>query len=326
MAVADGTATASLNVASLPPAAAAHQQDADRRLRAFNDEEEENADTDFNALYQEVFSRVIKTPADMDDRVRDMQDVIDAFVQHAQVVAHVLVLQQQRRLTEADMWIKPDTSGRGVAGGQKFVVGKVFYKFATTAGGIYPSAAAAHKAAALEITAMNAVVGSNNTQMTVTLTALFLICGHCVIATAKAPLKGSASLVYGSDNAGHADRVIQDGRRCPPAVPIIRDLARTLGLAQHPVADGACRLWLPIDTEVHVGDDNRLYLIDLARLMPPVPPPPADAQNSYLYCHFRPEFLLRHPEFALSSDAFSGFARDDRDAEAAGALVMCGWR
>jgi hypothetical protein len=41
------------------------------------------------------------------------------------VVAHVLVLQRQRNLTEADMWIKPDTSGRGLAGGQKFVVGKV---------------------------------------------------------------------------------------------------------------------------------------------------------------------------------------------------------
>jgi hypothetical protein len=59
--------------------------------------------------------------------------------------------------------------------------------------------------------------------------------GHCVIATAKAPLKGSASLVYGCDNAGHADRVIQDGRRCPPAVPIIRDLARSLSLAEHAV-------------------------------------------------------------------------------------------
>jgi hypothetical protein len=131
------------------------------------------------------------------------------------VVAHVLVL---RRLSDADLWIKPDTSGRGVAGGQKFVVGKergcrtlgagftagapqVFYKFATTVGGIYPSAAAAHKAAALEITAMNAVVGSNNTQMTVTLTALFLLCGHCVIATAKAPIDGGRSLVYGSGNA-----------------------------------------------------------------------------------------------------------------------------
>jgi hypothetical protein len=237
-----------------------------------------------------------------------------------QVVADVLVLQKQRR--PSDPWIKPVNTG-GIAGGEKFLVGHVFYKFATTAGGIYPSASAAHKAAALEITAMNAVVGSNNTQLTVTLTALFLLCGHCVIATAKAPLDGSRSLVYGSDNAGHDDRVIQDGRRCPPAVPIIRNLARTLGLAQHPVADGACHLWLPIDTEVHVGGDNRLYLIDLARLMPPVPPPTADTRNSYLYCHFRPEFLLRHPEFSLSSDAFSAFAAD-RDAEAAGMrMVVC---
>jgi hypothetical protein len=165
---------------------------------------------------------------------------------------------------------------------------------------------------------MNAVVGSNNTQVAVTLTALFHICGHCVIATAKAPLRGSASLVYGSDNAGHADREVHDGRRCPPAVPIIRDLARTLGLAEHAVVGGT-RLWLPLDTEVHVGSDNRLYFIDLARLMPPVPPPAPDAQNSYLYRHFRPEFLQRHPELALSSDVFSRFAVADKDAEAAGA-------
>ncbi len=77
--------TAWFNVASLPPA---QQQDADRRLHAFNDETKMNADTDFNAQYQEVFSRVIKTPADMEDRVRDMQRVIDDFVKHAQVVAH----------------------------------------------------------------------------------------------------------------------------------------------------------------------------------------------------------------------------------------------
>ncbi len=76
------SSTSSFNVAyaSLPPA---HQQDADRRLRAFDGEKKKN--TDFNAQYQKVFSRVIKTPADMKDRVRDKQRVIDAFVQHAEV-------------------------------------------------------------------------------------------------------------------------------------------------------------------------------------------------------------------------------------------------
>jgi hypothetical protein len=85
-----------------------------------------------------------------------------------------------------------------------------------------------------------------------------------------------------------------------------------LGLAEHRVGDGKCALWLPIDTEVHVGSDNRMYLIDLARLMPPVPPPAPDTLNSYLYCHFRPEFLQRHPEFKLSSDTFSKFAADGK--------------
>jgi hypothetical protein len=42
----------------------------------------------------------------------------------AQAVSSVLVLQHQRRLPEADMRIKPVRTG-GVAGGQKFVVGKV---------------------------------------------------------------------------------------------------------------------------------------------------------------------------------------------------------
>jgi hypothetical protein len=68
---------------------------------------------------------------------------------------------------------------------------QVFYKFATRAGGIYPTDAAAHKAAALEITAMNAVVDCNNTLISVAVTSLFLICGHCVIATAMVPLEKS---------------------------------------------------------------------------------------------------------------------------------------
>ncbi len=203
----------------------------------------------------------------------------------------------------------------------------MFYKFATTAGGVYPSDAAAHKAAALEIVAMNAIVGANNTQLTVSLTALYKFSGFCVIATAKAPL-GKRSLVYGCDNAGHG-RDIESGQRCPSVVPLIRGLASTLGLAEHAVADGAGRevlLCLPIDTEVHVGSDDRVYLIDLARLMPPVPPPPGDRTNSYLYRHLRPEFLRRYANLQLSSDAFSFFAAAGPSRAAAEAAGECARR
>jgi hypothetical protein len=51
---------------------------------------------------------------------------------------------------------------------------------------------------------------------------------------------------------------------------------------------------------------GRLYLIDLARLFPPVP---SKGNAEYLYNHFRPELLMaRDFEFRLSSDAFSPFA------------------
>jgi hypothetical protein len=137
-----------------------------------------------------------------------------------------------------------------------------------------------------------------------------------------------SSLVYGCNNAGHG-RDVKDGRDAPEAVGVIEQLASALGLAAHTVLDGAGRavsLCLPIDTEAHVGADGRLYLIDLARLMPPVPPPAADRANSFLYRHFRPE-LLRGHRLSLSSDAFSGFAaaREPDEAGRSAPVRPCLW-
>jgi hypothetical protein len=433
----DALAPADLECASFCPSrpVAADPDDSKELLQAFKSEKlaAERDPDDFNERFQHVFARI-----------EDLKTVVDAFQAHTsvshdcarlhrstalvnvlvcrQVVARVLVLQRQRQLPEDKWWIKPQAS-TGVAGGQKFSLGKVrelslahpraeraaggcspsqvFYKFATRAGGLYPTDAAAQKAA-LEVTAMNAVVGSNNSQISVAVTALYLICGHCVIATAVVPLNAAeaksapptlsstaqtasaeasapaaapadvsaapaapdgasvtaatlvpaassptapapdaaqatgapkpstppaaaetpapapaGSLVYGCNNAGHG-RDVKDGSANPETTSVIEELAGALGLAAHTVLDGAGKLvtlYLPIDTEAHLGADGRLYLIDLARLLPPVPPPAADRTNSYLYRHFRPEFLRRH-QLSLSSDAFSGFAasREPDDA------------
>ena len=104
---------------------------------------------------------------------------------------------------------------------------------------IYPHAAAAHKAAALEITAMSAVVVTGQRQIHIALTALFLIRGHCVIATAAVPINKS-SLIYGCANAGEAKREVHRGGRCAAAVPLIEQLARALGLSTLWWAAHAC--------------------------------------------------------------------------------------
>ncbi len=100
---------------------------------------------DWNEAFQEVFARVVSTPADVELRVSDLKRVVTAFVSHTevgpwalachghpngqgvvapQVVARVLVLQKQRGLPDSECWIKPFQT-RGVAGGKKFVFGKV---------------------------------------------------------------------------------------------------------------------------------------------------------------------------------------------------------
>jgi hypothetical protein len=184
-----------------------------------------------------------------------------------QVFARVIVMQDSLALPPEKRWISP--SGGGVAGGEKFTFGKVrkrcalhpsrthltalratlqvFYKFARRQK-LYPSDAAAHKAAMLEIVAMNTVVASNVQQLHIALTALYLIRGHCVIATARVPLSaggnaGAPSLIYGSPNAGADDRIVELGARCPEAIPVIRSVttaAWIIGTAAA-LADNRCR-------------------------------------------------------------------------------------
>ena len=93
--------------------------------------------------------------------------------------------------------------------------------------------------------------------------------------------------------------------------------AQCLGLSEHAVlggrGQGVLRQWFAMDSEVHLGADNRLYLVDLARLAPPAPPPAGDRGNRYLYDHLRPELLVSTDfraqcQGGLSSDAFSPFA------------------
>jgi hypothetical protein len=231
--------------------------------------------TKWNEEYQEIFERVSKTPMEVQERLSSMEHVISRFVKHtlverradarapaacsadlrhpgaAQVMARVLVTQQPWSATEH--WIPLSTLG-GQAGGKKFRVGEVLYKFAEPLS-VYPDRTCAQKAAAREIVAMNAVIAANFPQLHLSLTALYLIRGHCVIATAVAPLF-EGSLIYGSADAG---KNVAFGQRCPQALPFIRQLAKTLNLREHSVRHASENLWLPIDTEVHLGADGEWW-------------------------------------------------------------------
>ena len=73
-------------------------------------------------------------------------------------------------------------------------------------------------AAGLDSTALNWTPAPDASSLSalglhVTLTAMFLVRGHCVIATAKAPIAGARTLIYGCERAGHEDAEERAGLR-----------------------------------------------------------------------------------------------------------------
>lgn len=89
---------------------------------------------------------------------------------------------------------------------------------------------------------------------------------------------------------------------------LMRRLANKLHLKPHKVRDRhgeETELVTAGDVEGHLSHkDARLYLVDLARILPPIPPRPHTCDH--LVRQFRPEFLrLFSSERALSSDAYS---------------------
>ncbi len=76
-------------------------------------------------------------------------------------------------------------------------------------------------------------------------------------------------------------------------------------------------LHAPCDIEGHLGKDGRLYLLDFARVFPPESPPSVSPpRGCHLYRLLRGE-LVKQAATPLSSDAFSGFGRNNFVADKA---------
>eukprot|EP01087_Luapelamoeba_hula_P012489 TRINITY_DN3487_c0_g1_i6.p1 TRINITY_DN3487_c0_g1~~TRINITY_DN3487_c0_g1_i6.p1 ORF type:complete len:703 (-),score=108.99 TRINITY_DN3487_c0_g1_i6:22-2130(-) len=112
------------------------------------------------------------------------------------------------------------------------------------------------------------------------------------------------TIVYGSNDYGqtiHAESE-QLNRK-------MRLAAKKLNIKSHycgMTPSGSNRLWSPADLEGHAVDD-RFYLLDFSRVMPPEYPKPG-VKMAHLFRLLRPEFVRKYP-VPLCSDAFSGFIR-----------------
>jgi len=171
---------------------------------------------------------------------------------------------------------KPSTDVGGIAGGEKYVVGSLFFKFALDWKHLYGSDEHAMRAASCELKGMNAYAALGLDRLCTPLVCLVDWGGYRIVVTSLLPLApktadnpGSSSLVYGSDDqctTVHADD--------PTCNHLMHVAATRLNLKAHMVGHGPQMKCLeaPGDIEVHRGLDGRFYVIDAARVSPPEAP------------------------------------------------------
>lgn len=265
----------------------------------------------WNERYQRMFEASLSSKGGAHERHE--RRVTSEFTAKVREVAETIVA--ELALPPGARSVRPLEEQVGVAGGSKMQVDGIFFKFATDRAGLYGGDEFAAKAACNELRAMRAVAESGVPHLHTTLSAVVRVRGHTVIAAALAPISRD-TLVYGSDN-GLADvRDSSDVFRRHAA-----QLASLLHLKPHAVraarggggGDGGAAvtsLVLAGDVEGHHSTtDGRLYLVDLARLMPPAPPG-RDGTRQDLYNLLRPEFMRAYPAGALSPDAHLGWGAD----------------
>jgi Clustered mitochondria len=177
------------------------------------------------------------------------------------VTTYGKIIATERFLPNAQKTIKPVNVG-GIAGGEKYLIRSVVFKFAVDVFGLYGSDGAAAKVAGNELRALAALHNHcRDTGLRVPLAAIFDYRGLRIIAVSLLPLKGK-SLVYGSKDGGRT--VFNRNAKFARAAD---GVATRLNLAPHMVgvlkSPNPTVLSLCCDIEGHVGSDKRFYLLGI---------------------------------------------------------------
>ena len=242
----------------------------------------------WNNEFQSLYDQPMFTPHQIEVANQQKQRLVNAFLRWSSDVAGRLV----RQLSQPrDEWeIQPLPQQIGAAGGEKFIVGQLFCKFARDDKGIYGSDELAIKMAKSEIRNVNAVLQLGVHSLHSSLMACHRINGHAVIVSALMPISSDSavasdqrkqqnevvspsgiaehslmsveeqtprsSLVYGSADAGYSLHNSDEHMR-----DLIDRVAAQLGLSAHVVQGHVADLTVSIgaDCEGHVSAIDGRY-------------------------------------------------------------------
>lgn len=296
--------------------------------------------TEYHKLLDKIQAIQTNGAGDLDEKrkvYRALADLAKDFSNTAKLYGRIII--EETCLDNSKKTIKSINVG-GVAGGEKYEVRGIFFKFAHELYGLYGVEENANKVAAHELRSCAAItslaLGDSDIQIYPPLMAIVDFRGHRLLAVSKLPI-GKHTIVYGSNDAGTTihkgkDKEVDD---------LVSQISAKLNLKKHKVSNEV-EIDIGTDCEVHVvgtGSGKRAYIVDLARLYPPECPTshmpdlkttltPIQVEftksqrvddpnskrmrlNPHLYRQLRPYFVYSFGK-PLSSDAFSKFGEIDK--------------
>ncbi|KAH3763191.1 Histidine kinase [Pelomyxa schiedti] len=260
---------------------------------------------DWNYRFQKCIEQMRSFQANSPHQVnipvnRELINLAQDFLYTSTTFGKIIIA--ERYISEERKTIKPVKLG-GIAGGEKYIVHNILFKFAMDHKGLYGSDEAAAKAGGHELKGVTAYFNSGIRGLCLPLMALVDYRGFRLIAMSMLPISKD-TISYGSNDYGrtiHADNKHLN--------LLVRNAAKQMNIKGH-----ACGtkeypqfLWSPADLEGHIGSDGRFYLLDFARVMPPEAPKEG-IKNAHLFRLLRPEFVKSF-HTPLCSDAFSSFVQ-----------------
>ncbi|MEN8237451.1 MAG: hypothetical protein ABFQ95_07945 [Pseudomonadota bacterium] len=207
----------------------------------------------------------------------------------------------------------PAANVGGIAGGDKFIVHGILFKFAKDQeikdevwlyGGKSQKDHLAFKNAGQELLGAQYVTSYGGLFET-PLMAVIDYRGYRLMATSLIPIT-STSLVYGSADAG---KTVHDANL--QVRQAMDQMGSAFNLQPHPVKN--INMALCCDVEVHECELNQdqisYYCLDLARVFPPETMQSLDTAQSVFYQKLRPEFVRNYSQ-PLNADGFTDWVGD----------------
>ncbi|PRP84981.1 hypothetical protein PROFUN_07366 [Planoprotostelium fungivorum] len=285
---------------------------------------------DWNAEYQVWYEQFVRLVApgkvshvqylELNSHVlTNLNRIAQQFADTATIYAKIIISEFELPLHRKS--IKPIDLG-GVAGGTKYRVQNIMYKFAFDTllvdepalwmyGGQTADHRAASKGAANEMKGLEAHASTYVEGLSYPMMALVDYLGFRVVAMAVLPID-KTTLRYGSDDGGAT--VHDDDAELSEKMRVAAERLKLKGHMTGHVKSSAKKIYGPGDIEGHRGHDGRLYVVDFSRLLPPVDPATRLERKprSVFYECLRPEMVLSS-DVPLCSDAFTRWNSDEEE-------------